>query len=72
MLNCSIILNRASAAADKSKDGAVTHCGQRYSLKFDHAHWVYRVTDSEGLHVVSLNCKGLTTAKRELVRWLST
>ena len=71
MLISEKLLNAASAKAASAKDGSVTHQGVCYTLTFDHAHWHYFVSGSDGFEL-RLNCKSLSVAKRELVKWLSS
>ena len=64
------LYERAEAKAAAAQDGTHDHLGTLYTLAFNRNEWVYVVTDPEGYTVVRLNCKSLSVAKRELVKWL--
>lgn len=68
----SAAMKMAEQKAVSSADGELEYSGEMYKLEFNHAHWHYKVTDGAGNFIVNLNIKGLSKAKSELKKWLSS
>lgn len=62
----------AEQKAASSTNGELKHDGETYKLEFDRTNWYYKVTDDKGSFVVNLSVKGLSKAKSELRKWLSS
>ena len=62
----------AEQKAASSTDGELKYDGESYKLEFDRTHWHYKVTDEDGELIINLNVKGLSKAKSELKKWLSS
>ena len=56
--------------AARAKSGTLLIDGERYTLTFDAARWVYDVVDADGGFVVTFNTKKLTVARVWLHEYL--
>ena len=65
------LINQSVKLATSAKDGTLKLDGQIYALTFDHAQWVYIVTDQSGEVVARFNTKKLTQARQWLREWFA-
>ena len=65
------LINQSAKLATSAKDGTLKLDGRTYALTFDHAQWVYIVTDQSGEVVARFNTKKLTQARQWLRDWFA-